>query len=149
MNAQDRMSFAAIVWFGLATVAVLVATTVSGFIMPNLLQMMARDIPSAAPLWRITIFQINQAFSRLYTVAAAIAIILWSVSCVRLRLLSRGFALYGCVSAPLVALLVIVGHIRLNVHGMAVVMLSQVIWFVGTGLALRTKAAAMHAMSSV
>lgn len=150
--APDRLAFAAIVSFGLATVAVLIATTVSGFIMPNLLQMMTRDTPSAQSQWRITIatiFQINQAFSGVYTVLVAIAITLWSVSWIRLRTLDRGFAWYGCVSAPIIALLVSGGYIQLNVHGMAAVMLSQTIWFAGIGLALRTNGAKTHPINSL
>jgi hypothetical protein len=82
----------------------------------------------------VPIFQLNQAFSRIYSVAAAMSITLWLISILRLGRLSRGVATYGCVTAPLVALLIVVGHLRLNVHGMTVVMSSQVIWFVGMGL---------------
>ncbi len=139
LNAPDRLAVAALAVYGFASVAVMIAGTVSGFIMPNLLNMMARDIPSAAPLWRIvtaSIFQINQAFSKLYSVAGALAICLWSISCLR-QGRSRALAIYGVISAPLIALLILIGHLRLNIHGMAVVMLTQVIWFVGVGIWLR------------
>jgi len=45
-------------------------------------------------------------------------------------------AWYGCVISPLIAVLILVGHLRLDVHGMAVVLLSEVIWFVGMAIAL-------------
>lgn len=44
--------------------------------------------------------------------------------------------MYGVVTGPLVVLLIAVGHLRLNVHGMTAVMVSQVIWFVGMGVGL-------------
>jgi len=88
---------------------------------PGIMRQMVRDSAAAAPQWRIaiaSIFQINQAFSRIYSVAASAAIVLWSVSSLRNGGLSRFAAIYGCVVAPLVAILVIIGHLRMNVHAL-------------------------------
>ena len=140
LNAPDRLAFAALVTFTLACFAVMIAIAVSGFTMPALIRMSAHDLPEATPTWHIVtaaFFQINQAFSRIYSVSTAGAILLWSITCLRTGRLSRGVALYGAISAPLVAVLIAVGHLRLNVHGMTAVMLSQVIWFSGMGLRLR------------
>ncbi len=136
LNAPDRVAFSALVTYGFAAVAVMIAGAVSGWVVPDIMRLMARDVPAAASQWHIaisSIFQINQAFSRIYSIGSAVAITMWSASCLRLQRLSRGFAIFGCVTAPLIALLIIVGHLRLNVHGMAAVMVSQVIWFVGMG----------------
>ena len=140
LDAPDRLAFSALVTFGFAAVAVMIAAAVSGWIVPDLMRLMAHDLPSSAPQWEITmtsVFRFNQVFSRIYSIAGAGAITLWSIASLRSGRLSRGLALYGCVTAPLVALLIFVGHLRLNVHGMTVVMVSQVIWFVGMGVSLR------------
>jgi len=79
------------------------------------------------------IFQINQAFARIYSVAASMAIILWSISALRNGGLGRGVAIYGCVISPLIILGIAIGHLRLDVHGMAAVMLGQAIWFIVVG----------------
>lgn len=103
------------------------------------MKLMMKDVPANAMQWKIVIaaiFQINQAMSRIYSVGAALAITLWSVGCLRMRRLSRGIAIFGCVTAPLIAVLIFVGHLRLDVHGMTVVMLSEVVWFVGMGVGL-------------
>ncbi|HEX3683530.1 MAG TPA: hypothetical protein VHU83_13415 [Bryobacteraceae bacterium] len=137
--AADRLSFAAIVTFGFACVAILIAAAVSGFIIPGIMQHMARDIPAAAHQWQIVIagvFQINQAFARIFSVAASIAIILWCASGLRNGGLGRGIAIYGCVVAALIILGVGLGHLRLDVHGMAVVGLGQIIWFIPVGIQL-------------
>ena len=42
--------------------------------------------------------------------------------------------MFGCLALPLIALLIFVGHLLLDVLGMAAVMLSEVIWFVGIGV---------------
>jgi hypothetical protein len=105
---------------------------------------MVGDVGDAAHQWQIVIdgiFQINQAFARIYSVAASIAIILWSVSTLRNGGLGRGVAIYGCVVSPLIILGIGIGHLRLDVHGMAVVMLGQVVWFILVGSQLCSRQA--------
>jgi len=62
----------------------------------------AQDAPANAHLWQIVIdgiFQINQAFAEIYSVAASLAVILWSASGLRNGGLSRGLAFYGCITS--------------------------------------------------
>lgn len=131
--APDRISFVAIVTYGFARVAIMIAAAVSGFTVPDLMKHVVRDVADATHQWQIVIdgiFQINQAFARIYSVAAAIAIIHWSVSALRNGGLGRGVAIYGCVVPPLIILGIAIGHLRLDVHGMTLVMLGLVIWFI-------------------
>ena len=135
----DRLAFAAIVTFGFACVALLIAATVSGFIVPGILRHMARDGAAGAPQYHLivdAVFQFNQAFARIFSVAASAAIALWSVSALRNGGLGRGIALYGVIVAVLLTAGIVVGHLRLDVHGMAVVVLGQAIWFIVTGAQL-------------
>lgn len=137
--ARDRLSFAGIVTYGFACVAVMIAAAISGFIVPKTLQHMVRDDAANAHQWQIVVhsmFQINQAFARIYSVAASIAIILWSISALRNGGLSRSVAIYGCVIAPLIILGIGIGHLLLDVHGMAAVMLGQAIWLLVVGYQL-------------
>lgn len=144
LAAADRISFAAIVTYGFACFAIMIAATVSGFIVPDIMKRMVRDVPAAPREWQIVIvaiFQVNQAFARIYSVAASIAIILWSISALRNSGLGRGVAIYGLVIAPLIILGIAVGHLRLDVHGMAAVMLGQAIWFIVAGSQLCSRPA--------
>lgn len=139
LHAPDRLAFAAVVIFGFAAVAIMIATSVSGFILPEVLRRMLADTPGSAPMWRITassIFQINQAFARIYSVAAASSVLLFSTAIWKGRALGRGLAIYGCISAPIVILAITSGVLPLNVHGMAIVVVAQSIWFVGAGAQL-------------
>lgn len=134
--ARDRISFAALITFGFACVGIFIAAGISGFVVPDIMKHMSRDAPAAAGQWHIVvdgIFQINQAFARIYSVASSAAIILWSISALRNGGLRRSVAIYGCVIAPLIILAITVGHLRLDVHGMAIVGLAQVIWFILVG----------------
>lgn len=137
--AADRVAFAAIVTFTFACVAVFIATAVSGFIVPSIMRHMVRDVAANAQQWKIVIdaiFQINQAFSRIYSVAASLAILLWSVSALRNSGLGRGVATYGCVVTPLIILGIVSGHLRIDVHGMSIVVLGHAIWFIIVGAEL-------------
>jgi hypothetical protein len=131
--AADRTAFVAMVVFGFACVAVMVAATVSGFIVPQIAKHMVRDVSTAAHQWEIVIagiFQINQAFARIYSVAISLAMVLWSVSALRNGGFGRGVAIYGCIISPLIILGIAIGHLRFDVHGMAVIWLAQAIWFI-------------------
>ena len=142
IGAPDRIAFSAIVTYGFACVAVFIATAVSGFIVPSIMRHMILDVPATAQQWTIVIdgiFQINQAFARIYSVAASLAIILWSVSALRNGGLGRGVATYGCVIALLIIVGIVIGHLRLNVHAMAMVVLGQAIWSVIVGAQLYSR----------
>ncbi len=47
--AADRIAFAALVTYAFACVAILIATAVSGFIVPSIILHMLRDVPAAVP----------------------------------------------------------------------------------------------------
>ena len=139
LAASDRLALSGMVAFATGAVAILIAASVSGFIIPNIMELMIKDAPAAAPQWHIAIaaiFQINQAFSSIYTVAVSFAIGLWSVSSMRNGGLLRSIAIYGCVIAPIIVVAIFSGHLRLNVHGMGIVVFSQAIWFIVVGTQL-------------
>jgi hypothetical protein len=135
----DHLAFAAVVTFGFACVAILNAAAVSGFIVPNIMRHMVRDGAATLPQYHLIIdavFQFNQAFARLYSVGTSIAMALWSASALRNGGLGRGISIYGCVVSTLITLGIVVGHLRLNVHGMAIVVLGQAVWFIIAGVQL-------------
>jgi hypothetical protein len=133
---SETCSFAALVTFGFSCVAIFIAAAVSGFVIPPILKHMARDEAANAHQWQIVmsgIFQINQAFARIYAIGASAAIILWSTAARRNSGLSRGIVIYGYIIAVLVIVAVGSGHVQLDVHGMAAVGLGQIIWFILAG----------------
>jgi hypothetical protein len=137
--AADRFALAALVAYGIAAIAALVAGAISGFIEPALMRHLVRDTAAAQPQWRIVIdsfFEINQTFARIFAVAASVSVALWSVSALRNGGLGRGMAVYGIVVGPLVIIGVFAGHLRMDVHGFGMIVLAQTIWFTGAGLQL-------------
>ena len=79
------------------------------------------------------IFQINQAFARIYSVAISLAIVFWSISALRNGGFGRGVAMYTCIISAFIILGVAIGHLRFDVHVMAVIWLGQAIWFILVG----------------
>lgn len=137
LRAADRIAFAALVVYAVAAISILIATAVSGFIVPGLMVRMAHDDAAAGPMWRIgivSIFAINQAFAAIYAVGASVAMGMWSWAALRNGGLRRGLAIYGAVLAPLLAGGIAVGHLRMDVHGMALVVVLQGIWYIGAAV---------------
>lgn len=102
------------------TAAVLIAGLCSGFVLPLFL-----DDGKLSDL----VFAMNQAFAKLYAVAGSASIAAWSVAGWRRSLPAATSSIGLLVGAP-VAVLVAVGHLRLDVHGMGAVVLAQSVWWV-------------------
>jgi hypothetical protein len=138
LASTNRLALAALVMFGFAEVAVMIAASVSGLVAPGLFHHMAAE-PGMADTWRAVLTlsgHLNQAFAQVYVVASSAAIVLWSTAILRARTFSRTLGLYGCILGPLTVLAVLSGHVRLNVHGFGAVILGQALWLITAGVLL-------------
>ena len=139
LRGDGRLGVAAVVVFGVGVIAAVIAASISGFIFPELVRKAGKDLPETQAMWRIVeaaLWAMNQTMSKVYSVAAAVAVCLWSAGCLRMGKLPRGFAIYGLVSAALVTALIAVGRLQLDRHGMTAVMVVEVVWFVGMGVGM-------------
>jgi hypothetical protein len=135
LASPDRLALVALVVYGFALAAVLVAAVVDGFVVPSL----AREIMTTAPPetegWRIALYYngfLNQAFARVFLVASSTSIALWSVSILRSRTLAPSVAIYGLLVGPAVIVAVVSGS-RLDPHGAGLLILCQSLWFIVVG----------------
>jgi hypothetical protein len=136
LNSSDRFAVAGLVAYAAGAVSGVIAAAISGYIEPAIMLRMTRDVPVAASQWRIAIdvlFQVNQAFARIFAIAASAAVVFWSAAALRNARLGRGLATYGCLIAPVIMVGVLIGHIRMDVHGFGAIVVAQAIWFVGAG----------------
>ena len=141
LNAPNRLALAGLVLFGFAEVAVMNAAAVSGLIVPGVFHHMTAE-SGLADTWRAVLqlcAHMNQAFALIFVVASSAAIVLWSVAVLRSHVFSRALAMYGCFIGPLTIIVVVSGHLALNVHGFGMVALSQAIWFIAAGVQLCQK----------
>ena len=138
MDSPNRLAMSALAFYGFALVTIAIAATLSGLVAIPILQKLV-DQPQSAAQWEgfaNYTGRLNQAFARISTLLASIAIALWSIPIVRTRRLPRAIGIYGLVMAPVVFVVVGSGHIRLDVHGFGAVVLLQAIWSIAAGTAL-------------
>jgi hypothetical protein len=133
LQSPDRFSISALVMYGFAIVAGMMAATASGFIATPLvagLTPAASEVNHAlyhyTGLW-------NQAFARILAVASSVAILLWSLAILRNRALSVRAAYYGIPLGIIIVLLVASGSLKLDLHGFGLVMILQSVWFISVG----------------
>ncbi len=138
LAAGSRAALAALVLYGLAVAAILVAGTLDGFVAADLLDHMPAAGPKLDFWWSLLDYntRIVMAFASVYTVAASVAIFLWSLAIVRTRRLAPGLGWYGLVLAPLIVLVLLSGHIRMDAHGFGLILLTQAVWFIVAGILL-------------
>jgi hypothetical protein len=138
LDSPNRIAMSALAIYGFAVVAIVIAATLSGLVAIPVLQKLV-DQPQAAAQWQgLATYSglLNQAFARIYTILASIAIALWSVVIVRSGRLPRAAGIYGLVIAPIIFVAVAPGHVHLDVHGFGAVVLVQAIWSIAVGAAL-------------
>ena len=139
LDAPNRLAVSALVLFGFAEVAGMIGGTASGLIAPGLIRNLNAAASGQDQTWRAVLDldgRINQSFILLYVVSSALAIVCWSAAILKGKSFGRWLGTYGCIFGPLVALAVLSGHVRLNVHGFGLVVLVEAVWFVGVGLTL-------------
>ena len=135
----DRLSIGALVVYGYAAVAVLIAAAASGFVAPAVGREMMGASGTAKEFLHAQLdynHELNQAFAKVFTIGSSGAIALWSIAILRTRALAGWLGLYGLVIGTATIVALVSGHLRLNVHGMGLVVLGQAIWFVAVGVLL-------------
>ena len=137
LASPDRLALAALVVYGFALAAVLVAAVVDGFVVPSLARAIMTAPPPATEEWRIAHYNglLNQSFARVFLVASSTSIVLWSVSILRSRTLAPSVAIYGLLVGPAVIAAVVSG-LRLDPHGAGSLILAQSLWFIVVGTLL-------------
>ncbi|HXN64354.1 MAG TPA: hypothetical protein VN862_03410 [Candidatus Acidoferrales bacterium] len=138
LRDANRLAIAGLVFYGFGAVAVMNAGVFSGFVAPSLANKLLGD-PATSSAWHMLFSytgSLNQAFAKVFVVAASVAIVLWSAAMLKSRRLSIPTGVYGCILGPVVVVAVAGGWLSLGVHGFGMVVLTQGIWFAATGVAM-------------
>ncbi len=132
LAGADRLAWAGLVLYGLASIAVMNAAVCDGLMAPNLIKQIVSATPETRDGWRIMMnynFQMNQAFARVYAVGSSLAVVLWSVSILRNRTLSWGIGIYGFVLGVVTVAGIFSGFLTPDRHGFGLLIFGQAIWF--------------------
>jgi len=132
LDGGDRLAWAGLVVFGLACIAVMIAGTLNGLVAPGLMRKIVAATPEARDTWQAMLsynFQVNQAFARVYSMGASLAILLWSAAMLRYRTLGMGVAIYGIILGVVTAVGIGSGMLTPDRHGFAILIFGQAIWF--------------------
>ena len=136
LASPDRLAIAALVVFGFACAAVISSATVDGFVGPAVLRKVIFEPPQVSEQWRVLLAYndlLNQAFAEIFVVAWAMAIVLWSVSIVKSRLLAPAAGIYGFFVGAASVIAVVAG-VSGHADVIHLVMLGQIIWFPIVGI---------------
>lgn len=137
VSSSDRLGVSALVVYGFALAAGMMAAAVSGYVAPGLAHNLMAASPPEADGWKLLFDyngRLNQACARILAVASSAAIMLWSVAILRQRPFARGIGIYGLVVGAATILAVMSGVLVLDVHGFGLVVFTQAIWFITVGV---------------
>jgi hypothetical protein len=132
IGGPDRLAWAGLVLYALASIAVMNAAVCDGLLAPVLMRKVVAATPDTREMWQTLMnfdFQMNQAFARVYAVGSSMALLLWSVSVHRYRALGRAVAIYGVVLGVATAAAICSGFLTPDRHGFGMLIFGQAIWF--------------------
>ncbi|HEY0395102.1 MAG TPA: hypothetical protein VGD01_11470 [Candidatus Elarobacter sp.] len=138
LDGPRRIAVAALVLFGMAEVAVTIAAAASGFVAPTAIHQVMAGGPDVA-IWKALgqyTAVLNQAFAKIYVLASASAIVLWSVAMLRARGFHAALAGYGIVLGAVLLAVTWPNLLPLDVHGFGAVVLGEGIWMIVAGVTL-------------
>jgi hypothetical protein len=133
LRTRRDTAVAALVFFAVASLAVLIAAAASGLVSPGVLRGMhdsdAGGTMSMQNALHYT-WLLNQAFARIYVVLGATGIALWSWAVLGGHELPRALGFYGLALGGVLVLGLASGHLSLGVHGFGLVILGQSVWMI-------------------
>jgi hypothetical protein len=136
--AQGRSAArAGVVAYAIGAGAMIGAALISGFVMSSLAGYYAgtSDPAPFVDFARLAMTG-NQALANLGVIAMSAAIVLWAIALLHDRARARWLAIVGFVTGLAPAIALVAGAIRLDVHGMLLVVLAQAIWNLAAGIEL-------------
>jgi hypothetical protein len=139
IGGPDRLAWAGLVVYAIASIAVMNAAVCDGLMAPTLMRKIVAATPETRDMWQTLMnfnFQMNQAFARVYAVGSSLGVVLWSMSILRYRVLGRGVGIYGVVLGVATVAGIGSGFLTPDRHGFGMLIFGQAIWFllVASGL---------------
>jgi len=139
LSASPMLARFALVTYGMAQGAVMIAAVASGILstmlMARLLGATGAEAETARTLLRFTGL-LNNAFAMVFVGASSLAIALWSAAMWRTRAFPRWLAVLGVAVGIVLLVITLAGRLRLDVHHFGMVVIAQAVWLIGSGVML-------------
>jgi hypothetical protein len=132
IGGANRLAWAGLVLYALASIAVMNAAVCDGLMAPTLIRKIVAATAETRDVWQTLMnfnFQLNQAFARVYAVGSSLAVVLWSMSILRYRALGLGVGIYGVVLGVATILGICSGFLTPDRHGFGMLVFGQATWF--------------------
>src|SRR5271167_2622247 len=132
IGGADRLAWAGLVLYAIASIAVMNAAVCDGLIAPVLMRKIVAATAETRDVWQTLMnfnFQLNQAFARVYAVGSSLGVVFWSASILRYRTLGRGVGIYGVVLGVVTVAGICSGFLTPDRHGFGMLIFGQAIWF--------------------
>ena len=139
LGGADRLVWAGLVVFALASIAAMNAALCDGLLAPNLIKQIVSATPETRDGWRMMMnynFQMNQAFARVYAVGSSLAVVLWSIAMLANRTLGVGTGIYGCVLGVVTVAGIFSGFLAPDRRGFGLLIFGQAVWFLSVARGL-------------
>lgn len=131
LGFNNPLNLAGLIAYGVGAVAVMNAAVINGLVGPALTRKIIEADESTQIFLRLVLMNnllLNQAFTKIFVIAASIALISWSVCLLKKGSLAQITAIAGFVVGITGLLGILTGHLRLDVHGFGLFMFAQSIW---------------------
>ncbi len=132
IGGADRLAWAGLVFYALASFAVMNAAVFDGLMAPVLMRKIVAATAETRDIWQTLMnfnFQMNQAFARVYAIGSSLGVVLWSASILRYRTLGRGVGIYGILLGLATVGGICSGYLTPDKHGFGMLIFGQGIWF--------------------
>ncbi len=133
IGGADRLAWAGLVIFALASIAVMIAAVFDGLMAPAIMRKIVATPAEGREVWQTLMnfnFQMNQAFARVYSVGSSLAVLLWSAEILKGKALRMGIGIYGVLIGVATVGGIVSGFLTPDKHGFGLLILGQAIWFV-------------------
>jgi hypothetical protein len=147
---MGKGSFLSLLSFAFAIMGLLagmIAASINGLALPLFIEHYREATEeitnSIKPIVRYTI-ALNKAFDYVFLTTLTLAILFWSFSMLKLRMLPKWMGYFGIVLSLTIIVMFLTGYVFVNLHGFRLFLFLLVVWIALVGVALLLSKAAEH-----
>lgn len=139
LGSANVLARTGMVTFACGAIAAMVAGVLNGLVLPALVEHHAESDPATLDVVRLILgynHALNHAFARVFMVAAAVAVVFWSIAIVTTRALPRWTGVVGVVAGALAVAMVLFGAVDVDVHDFGLFVFRYSAWALLIGVQL-------------